>query len=86
MLTSGMDRLLPTVCLDATAGSQVWQTVALTLLDALARLAGQGSSGSHLATLLAKQGYLQAIVDSLKESEAELLQTLEPEPGPCGLR
>ena len=81
ILQASLDRLLPIVCLDATAGHEVWQTVAFTLLDALCLAAGEGTSGSKLASLLSKQGYLQAIVSSIKESEADLSEILKPDPG-----
>ncbi|KAK9896089.1 hypothetical protein P389DRAFT_74443 [Cystobasidium minutum MCA 4210] len=75
-----LDRLLSVVCLDASAGHEVWQTVSFTMLDAIASVTGHGQAGSKLVTSLAKQGYLQNFVTSVKESEGELLETLIPDP------
>lgn len=75
-----LDRLLNVICLDASAGHEVWQTVSFTMLDAIASVVGTGQAGSGLVTALAKQGYLQNFVSSIKESEGELLDTLVPDP------
>lgn len=75
-----LDRLLSVVCLDASAGHEVWQTVSFTMLDAIASVVGHGQAGSKLVGALAKQGYLQNFVNSVKESEGELLDTLVPDP------
>lgn len=77
---SCLDKLLAVVCLDASAGHEVWQTVSFTMLDAIASVVGHGQAGSKLVTALAKQGYLQNFVSSIKESEGELLETLVPDP------
>lgn len=77
---SCLDKLLSVVCLDASAGHEVWQTVSFTMLDAIASVVGHGQAGSKLVTALAKQGYLQNFVSSIKESEGELLETLVPDP------
>lgn len=80
-IQSAFDRLLAAICLDAASGSEVWQTVAFTMLDALLFAAGEGGTGSKLAVLLSKQGYLQAFVASIKDTEADLLDMLRPDPG-----
>jgi nuclear pore complex protein Nup205 len=50
------------------------------MLDAIASVVGHGQAGSKLVGALAKQGYLQNFVNSVKESEGELLDTLVPDP------
>lgn len=75
-----LDRFLSVVCLDASAGHEVWQTVSFTMLDAIASVVGHGQAGSKLVASLAKQGYLQNFVSSIKESEEELLETLVADP------
>lgn len=75
-----LDKFLSVVCLDASAGHEVWQTVSFTMLDAIASVIGHGQAGSKLVASLAKQGYLQNFVASVKESEGELLETLVPDP------
>lgn len=80
-LQSSLERLLPVVCLDASSGPEVWQTVAYTVLDGLCRLAGRGMSGSRFASVLSKQGYVHAFVQSIRDNEAQLLSTLMPDPG-----
>lgn len=81
IIQSSLNKLLPIVCMDAADGNDVWQTVAYSMLNALCQAAGQGSTGSKLAGLLAKHGYLQAFVTSIKDREADIIDTLQSDPG-----
>ncbi|KAI5480028.1 nuclear pore complex protein Nup205 [Pseudohyphozyma bogoriensis] len=77
---SALDRLVPVICRDAAVGHEVWRTVAFTALDALLTIAEEGRAVSKVLTILTKQGYLQSFVTSLKDAEADLLETLEADP------
>lgn len=81
ILQSAIDRLLPVICRDAAVGHEVWRTVAFTALDALVMIAAEGRATGKILGVLTKQGYLQSFVASLKDAEADLQETLEPDPG-----
>ena len=81
ILQSAIDRLLPVLCRDAASGHEVWRTVAFTTLDALVVAAEEGRATSRVLGILAKQGYLQNFVASLKDFEADLQEALKPDPG-----
>lgn len=81
ILSAAFERLLPVVCRDAAVGHEVWRTVAFTVLDAFMALAEAGRVSSKMLAILAKQGYLNNFVASLKDSEAELQAVLQPDPG-----
>ncbi|BGP04990.1 hypothetical protein JCM10049v2_000792 [Rhodotorula toruloides] len=80
IFASALERLLPVVCRDAAVGHEVWRTVAFTVLDSLAGIAEQARATSKVLGILTKQGYLQNFVASLKDAEADLLATLQPDP------
>ena len=85
ILQSAVDRLLPVLCRDAASGHEVWRTVAFTTLDALVVAAEEGRATSRVLGILAKQGYLQNFVASLKDFEADLQEALKPDPGQFSL-
>ncbi|BGP36830.1 hypothetical protein JCM10449v2_000732 [Rhodotorula kratochvilovae] len=80
IFASALERLLPVVCRDAAVGQEVWRTVAFTVLDALVGIAEEGRATSKVLALLTKQGYLQNFVAALKDAEADLQATLQPDP------
>ncbi|KPV78555.1 uncharacterized protein RHOBADRAFT_51011 [Rhodotorula graminis WP1] len=80
IFSSALERLLPVVCRDAAVGHEVWRTVAFTVLDALVAIADEGRATSKVLGLLAKQGYLQNFIAALKDAEADLQATLQPDP------
>lgn len=80
ILQSAIDRLLPVICRDAAVGHEVWRTVAFTALDALVMVAEEGRAVGKVLGILTKQGYLQSFVASLKDAEADLQETLKPDP------
>ena len=77
-----VDRLVPTVCKDATDGAEVWKTVAFTLLDALVRLSRTEKRHAVLQSL-AKSGYLSNFIVDLKRSEEDLFRVIGTDPGLC---
>jgi nuclear pore complex protein Nup205 len=80
ILQSHLDRLLGMLCRDAEDGPDVWQTVAYATLDAIVSLANDCGAAAQVATLLHKQGDLQSVVSSLKNSEPQLMDVLTPDP------
>ncbi|GAA5994814.1 Nup192p [Rhodotorula paludigena] len=77
---SAMERLLPIVCRDAAVGHEVWRTVAFTVLDSLVGIAEEARATSKVLSLLVKHGYLQNFVTALKDADADLQATLQPDP------
>lgn len=75
-----VDRLIPVICRDAVDGSEVWKTVAFTLLDALIRLSRVEKSHRVLSTIV-RQGFLQNFVQSIRDSGRDLQLVLKPDPG-----
>lgn len=80
IFASSLERLLPVVCRDAAVGHEVWRTVAFTVLDALVGIADEGRATTKVLALLTKQGYLQSFIAALKDAEADLQATLQPDP------
>lgn len=74
------ERVIPIVCRDAVDGSEVWKTVAFTLLDSLVRLS-RIQRQHKILHLLAKGGYLSSFCLGLKESDEELQSALVADPG-----
>jgi nuclear pore complex protein Nup205 len=73
------ERLVVIVCGDAIDGSEVWKTVAFTLLDSLVRLS-RADKAHRVLSVLVKHGFLQNFVQSVKESGFELQRVLKPDP------
>ena len=67
------------VARDASAGTEVWRTVAFTLLG---RLVG---AEERVLGILAKGGFVQGFVYALKEADARLVGVLKPDPGASSL-
>ena len=80
ILTAGMERLAPVLARDALDGSEIWKTVAYTTLECLVTASREDRSHRLLA-VLSKNGYLQSFVQSLKDTEDDLLNVLAPDPG-----
>lgn len=75
-----IEPLVTIIARDAIDGTEVWKTIAFTLLDALVQLAGQEKQ-SVVVTALSKDGILSNFVEDLKESDERLQSILKPEPG-----
>ncbi|KAI6135337.1 nucleoporin Nup186/Nup192/Nup205 [Pisolithus thermaeus] len=73
------ERLVTTICRDAIDGTEVWKTVAFTLLDSLVNLCRAEKSRTLLTTLV-RYGYLSSFVRGLKEAEVQLQHVLKPDP------
>jgi nuclear pore complex protein Nup205 len=74
------ERLIPVICRDAIDGSEVWKTVAFTLLDSLVRLS-RIQRQHRILHLLARGGYLSNFCVGFKEADEDLQAVLNPEPG-----
>jgi nuclear pore complex protein Nup205 len=81
MLSTAFDRLLPVISKDAIMGSEVWKSVAFTVLDSLLMLSDRSRSGSKLMAVLWRNGFMKNFVDFVKDAEGDLLAVLEPDPG-----
>ncbi|KAL7408793.1 nucleoporin Nup186/Nup192/Nup205 [Mrakia frigida] len=79
ILTAGMERLAPVLARDALDGSEIWKTVAYTTLECLVTASREDRSHRLLA-ILSRNGYLQSFVQSLKDTEEDLLNVLAPDP------
>lgn len=80
ILTSAMEKLAPVVCRDALDGSEIWKTVAYTALESLVTATKEDCT-HRLISVLSRSGYLQSFVQSLRDSEDDLLSMLLPDPG-----
>ncbi|PLW19220.1 hypothetical protein PCANC_09997 [Puccinia coronata f. sp. avenae] len=80
MLSTAFDRLLPVISKDAIMGSEVWKSVAFTVLDSLLMLSDRSRSGSKLMAVLWRNGFMKNFVDFVKDAEGDLLAVLEPDP------
>ena len=85
VMRSVMERLVSTISRDAIDGTEVWKTVAFTLLDSLAHLCRADKLRTLLSTLV-KYGVLSNFVRGLKEAETHLQYVLKPDPGMFLLR
>ena len=74
------DRLINVISRDAIDGTEVWKTVAFTLLDSLVNLC-RAEKSRTLLTALVRYGYLSNFVRSVKEAEMPLQHVLKPDPG-----
>ncbi|KAH7108531.1 nucleoporin Nup186/Nup192/Nup205 [Auriculariales sp. MPI-PUGE-AT-0066] len=79
IINAFVDRLVPTVCKDATDGAEVWKTVAFTLLDTLVRLSRTEKRHAVLQSLT-KSGYLSNFVLDLKRGEEDLFRVVGTDP------
>ena len=79
-MKSVLERLVTTISRDAIDGTEVWKTVAFTLLDALTHLCRADKSRVLLSTLV-KYGVLSNFVKGVKEAEMHLQYVLKPDPG-----
>ena len=80
IMKSATDRLINVISRDAIDGTEVWKTVAFTLLDSLVNLCRADRSRT-LSTSLVRYGYLSNFVRGLKEAETSLQYVLKPDPG-----
>ncbi|KAG6331906.1 hypothetical protein ID866_7182, partial [Astraeus odoratus] len=74
-----MERLITAISRDAIDGTEVWKTVAFTLMDALVNLC-RGDKSRTLFTTLVRYGYLSNFVRGIKEAESQLQYVLKPDP------
>lgn len=79
-MKSVLERLASTISRDALDGSEVWKTVAFTLLDSLIHLC-RADQTRTLLTALVRYGFLSNFVRGLKEAEVHLQCVLKPDPG-----
>ncbi|CAE6492429.1 unnamed protein product [Rhizoctonia solani] len=79
VLNKFVDRLVPLVCRDAIDGSDVWKTVAFTFLESLVRVSRMEKAHRVLG-IMARQGFLAHFVQSVAESEDQILAVLKPDP------
>ncbi|KAJ1300573.1 hypothetical protein OPQ81_002227 [Rhizoctonia solani] len=79
VLNKFVDRLVPLVCRDAIDGSDVWKTIAFTFLESLVRVSRMEKAHRVLG-IMARQGFLAHFVQSVAESEDQLLAVLKPDP------
>lgn len=79
LLATHAERLIDTAARDALDGSDVTQTVALTLLMHLASL-DEAAPRLHVGQVLAQRGYLPSLAIRLQELDAPLQATLAPDP------
>lgn len=80
VMKPAIERLMTTICRDATDGTEVWKTVAFMLLDCLVHLARGDRQASVLGTM-AKNGFLMSFARGLKEADERLQSVLKPDPG-----
>ncbi|KEP47882.1 structural constituent of nuclear pore protein [Rhizoctonia solani 123E] len=79
VLNKFVDRLVPLVCRDAIDGSDVWKTIAFTFLESLVRVSRMEKPHRVLG-IMARQGFLAHFVQSVAESEDQMLAVLKPDP------
>ncbi|KAB5590005.1 Nuclear pore complex protein [Ceratobasidium theobromae] len=79
VLNKYVDRLVPLVCRDAIDGSDVWKTIAFTFLESLVRVSRM-EKAHRVLNIMSRQGFLQHFVQSVGESEDQLLAVLKPDP------
>ncbi|TIB79211.1 hypothetical protein E3Q23_00370 [Wallemia mellicola] len=73
------DKLIPIICRDAVDGSEVWKTVAFSVLDGLAALSLKNNSSASL-DIMVKHGFLRNFVQSLKDTEDVLINIVQSDP------
>ncbi|CAE6449212.1 unnamed protein product [Rhizoctonia solani] len=79
VLNKFVDRLVPLVCRDAIDGSDVWKTIAFTFLESLVRVSRMEKAHRVLG-IMSRQGFLAHFVQSVAESEDQILAVLKPDP------
>ena len=80
IINKDVDGLMSVVSTDAIDGTEVWRTVAFTLLDSLVGLSRLERPHRAL-TILARKGYLYTFIQGIKDADLELQQVLRPDPG-----
>lgn len=80
IINKDVDGLVSIVSTDAIDGTEVWRTVAFTLLDSLVGLS-RLERPHRVLGLLARKGYLYTFVQGIKDADLELQQVLRPDPG-----
>ncbi|KDN39329.1 hypothetical protein K437DRAFT_250816 [Tilletiaria anomala UBC 951] len=80
LLAEKAEKLVILVARDALDASDVWKTVAYTLLDKLNCLESSRSRPSRILAVLSGQGYLKTMASSLREMDLPLQDTLRPDP------
>ena len=75
-----LDRLLHVIARDAVVGSEESQTIAFTLLATLLDQAARIGSEGKMIQLLAKNGYLQTFVHSLRDAQPDLVSACGSDP------
>ena len=71
---------MATIAKDAVDGTEVWKTVAFTLLESLARLSRLDSKHSVI-NALDRYGLLVNFVHGLRDADESLQSVLRPDPG-----
>jgi nuclear pore complex protein Nup205 len=81
VLQSQITKLLPIICRDALVASDIWKTVAFTLLDSITLCFQRWNLATPLVHALEKQGYLHGFVRGLADSGSDLMLTLRESSG-----
>ncbi|TIB02516.1 hypothetical protein E3P96_02113 [Wallemia ichthyophaga] len=79
LLESAFQQLIPIICRDCVDGSEVWKTVAFSVLDGLVALSSK--SGSHAPlNIIVKHGFLRNFIQSVKDREDVLINIIQNDP------
>ncbi|GJJ07119.1 hypothetical protein Clacol_001319 [Clathrus columnatus] len=79
ILNQDLDGIVSLISTDAIDGTEVWKTVSFTLLDSLICISRLEKQHRAL-NIISRKGFLQNFVQSIKDSDADLLQVLKPDP------
>ncbi|EKM52358.1 uncharacterized protein PHACADRAFT_164266 [Phanerochaete carnosa HHB-10118-sp] len=74
-----MENLVSLVSRDAIDGTDVWKTVAFTLLDSLVRLS-QAERQPAVITAMSRSGFTRGFISGVKGSDLQLQAVLKPDP------
>ena len=80
VINKDVDGLVSVVSTDAIDGTEVWKTVAFTLLDSLVALS-RLERPHRVLSLLGRKGYLHTFIQGIKDADLELQQVVRPDPG-----
>jgi nuclear pore complex protein Nup205 len=80
-----VDKLVQVIGRDAIDGSELWRSVAFSVLDCLTRLSRREKQHRVLAALV-KQGILHTFIGSVSELDADLEMIYSADPGELTLR
>lgn len=80
LLESSFQQLIPIICRDCVDGSEVWKTVAFSVLDGLVALSTKNGSHAPL-NIIVKHGFLRNFIQSVKDGEDVLINIIQSDPG-----